>query len=41
MKNIKKDNTFIFALIMSIIIHIIVFNYVVRIDKIQDKKLKK
>ena len=40
MKNIKKDNTFIFALIMSIIIHIIVFNYVVRIDKIQDKKLK-
>ncbi len=40
MKNIKKDNIFIFALIMSIIIHIIVFNYVVRIDKIQDKKLK-
>lgn len=40
MKNIKKDNIFIFTLIISFIIHIIVFSYVVGIDKKQDNKLK-
>ncbi len=39
MKNMKKDNTFVFAFIVSIIIHIIIFSFVIGIYKNQGKKL--